>query len=484
MTLRMLPGPLVGWLSMIMFLLVMQFLIKYLPDLVGKGLPVGVVIELIAYNLAYMLVLAVPMAVLVSALMTFGRIAETGAYAVMKSAGVSFRQLVWPFLLVGLLLTAGMGYFNNVVLPEANFRARTLWLDIRTTRPGFELKPGVFYDGLDDYMILVRNLPPDAPDRLEDVVIYDYSEGPRYRTDIKAARGILRPVDGGRYLSIDLFDGEVHRKRPTRGENADRYERMAFDRHRLRIEMPDLGFERTDPARGRRTDRTMPSWELARIVDSLETGLAESRARLHAHSLELGRRPDSTRTTRAALPRPETASGAVSDESRPALAGLDSLRRAEVVEQALQNARAGRSVVENARHTIQRSEQRADQLRVEIHKKNSIALACLVFMLIGAPLGLSIRRGGLGMAAAIALGIFMFYWVTLVNGEKLADRGLLAPWLGMWAANMVSGVLGAWLALSVGMDRRAIPTAWSRLRNRLRRATGEPEPTDGTTEAA
>jgi lipopolysaccharide export system permease protein len=131
MILRMLPGPILGWLGTLMFLLLMQFLIKYLPDIAGKGLPISVIVELVAYNLAYMVVLAVPMSVLIGTLMVFGRVSESRAYVVVKSSGVSPMQLIWPTLLVGIFLTAGMTYFNNIVLPEANFRARNLWFDIR-----------------------------------------------------------------------------------------------------------------------------------------------------------------------------------------------------------------------------------------------------------------------------------------------------------------------------------------------------------------
>ena len=181
MILRALPGPFFGWLGTLMFLLLMQFLIKYLPDIAGKGLPLGVIVELVAYNLAYMLVLAVPMSVLLATLMVFGRLAESNAYAVMKNAGISLGQLVWPVLVVGLLLVVVMLHFNNNMLPEANFRARNLWRDIRSKKPGFELKPGVFYEGIADYSILVRALPP-ASNELIDVTIYDYTEGNRQQT--------------------------------------------------------------------------------------------------------------------------------------------------------------------------------------------------------------------------------------------------------------------------------------------------------------
>lgn len=460
MVLRMLPGPILAWLGMLMFMLVMQFLIKYLPDLVGKGLPVLAVAELVAYNLAYMLVLAVPMSVLIACLMSFGRLAESGAYAVIKGAGVSFAQLVWPVLVVGFLMTLAMGYFNNVVLPEANFRARNLWQDIRMARPGFQLKPGVFYDGLDDYRILVRNIPPESPNQLEDVIIYDYTEGPRYRVDIKAKRGRLQTVAGGSMLEILLNEGEIHRLKPPGSGNDDRYERLGFQQHRMLLSLDDLSFERSNPNEGRRTDRTMRTADMVTLVDSMEVEIEESRTSMAILMAALGRRgPDPTDPTRGAvsiqIPDASTVPQPGPDQESPwlALNGLDPATANQVVQFAVQDARSTHTRLEQSRRIMTNTMDRADRYRVEIHKKYSIALACLIFMLVGVPLGLRIRRGGLATAALLALGIFMFYWVALVNGEKFADRGFIAPWLGMWGANMVMGAMGLYFMYRITVDR-------------------------------
>ena len=176
----MLPGPLLGWLAVLIFLLLMQFLIKYLRDLVGKGLPFMAIVELIAYSLAYMVVLAVPMAVLIACLMTFGKLAETRSYSVIKSSGASFPQIIWPVLAAGVLVTLFMWYFNSVALPESNFRARNLWTDIRQKKPGFELQPGVFYQGISKYSILAKDIDQES-NVVRDVTIYDYSAGSRNR---------------------------------------------------------------------------------------------------------------------------------------------------------------------------------------------------------------------------------------------------------------------------------------------------------------
>lgn len=476
MILRMLPGPFLGWLGVLMFLLIMQFLIKYLPDLAGKGLSPWVIAELVAYSLAYMVVLAVPMAILLAMLMTFGQLSESNAYAVIKSSGISPLQLIWPALIVGLFVTGGMTYFNNIVLPEANFRARNLWQDIRTKKPGFELQPGVFYDGLNDYSILVKDRPPDS-NTLEDITIYDYTGNTYRQTVIKAEHGQLETKAGGSAVELTLFDGEVHRTRT--GPRGDRYERLAFGRHQLMLDLSDFAFERNEPRDGHRSDRTMPTPMMVQLIDSLRSVAAQEQAKLHQLADSLNRMPAGGTERQeqaeppAQLPATQTSlpadSAAQDSSARVALAGLDPGQRASVYSNALRSVRSMRSDIEDTDQEIRWKNQRADRYLVEVYKKYSIAVACLIFVLIGAPLGLSIRRGGLATVGGLALGIFLFYWVTLVQGEKLADRGHIDPWIGMWAANAVMLVVGLWLMVYTTLDLRATPPLRTRLWQWIRR---------------
>ena len=437
MILKMLPARFLGWLATFMFLLLMQFLIKHLPTLVGKGLPFSAVAELIIYSLAYMVVLAVPMSVLIAVLMIFSKLNESKAYAVIKNSGVSFPQLVWPLLLVGMGIALFMGYFNNEILPEANFRARNLWSDIRQKKPGFELQPGVFYDGVNDYSILVQDIPPDG-NTMGDVLIYDYSEGSRKRTEIKAAQGTIVPI-GQSKLDLVLEDGEVHR---YRAEDNERYEMLRFSTYRLSLELSDFIFERSDPTSGRRSDRTMRTVEMKSIVDSLRSNVGEEKEDLVATII--GATSHNPTATDASKPVP-----VITNE-------------AQVFQTAAQSARSTRSDLDNARRSISWKSRRADQYAVEIHKKNSIATASFVFMLIGALIGVSIKRSGLGKSALIATGIFMFFWVTLVQGEKLADRGFMDPWLGMWIANIVCAAGAIFLLARVWGDWASVRGPFAR----------------------
>jgi lipopolysaccharide export system permease protein len=502
MLLASLPGPFLAAFGTLLFLLLMQFLINYLPELVGRGLPAAVIAELITYSLAYMVVLAVPMAVLVATLLVFARLAESHAYAVAKSAGVSLLGLAWPVLLVSVGVAGAMSVFNSDVLPEANFRMKGLWQDIREKKPGFELEPGVFYDGIQGYAIRVADAPAES-NALDEVLIFDRSESGEQAT-ITAERGEIAALPGGA-LQMALRDGEIHRVSSVRdqGERAERYERIQFDRHRLRLDLSDLDWERSGTERTSRSDRTMRTSQMIQLVDSLDAK-AQSRVEMLRERLSAlghlepeGEADESTVTAvgRAALDRvraltgpadtaaagsgavaraanphafartgapaaPDTVSGAAADSAatdsasaaNPVLAGLDGADRQAVYTLAAQRMRTTKSDLDAAQNALRWERQRADRYRVEIYKKYSMAVACVVFALIGIPLGLSVRRGGLGVIGVLAVGLFLFYWITLVQGEKLADRGLLEPWVGMWAANVLIGGLGLYFLVRETRD--------------------------------
>lgn len=467
MILRSWPGPFVAAFGTLMFLLLMQFLINYLPELVGRGLPAGAVLELIAYSLAYMVTLAVPMAVLLATVLAFARLAETQAYAVMRSAGISLLGVAWPVVLLGLALVGAMVHFNNEVLPEANFRMKGLWQDIRQSKPGFQLEPGVFFEGVEGYAIRAERIDAGSSE-LGGVLIFDYADGTS-RATIAAERGEIESRQEG--LELTLHDGEIHRARTVRDESgrAERYERIAFERHRLRLDLSELTFERTGPETTTRSDRTMPTRQMVALVDSLEAGSRERRAELRRSLPRLGHYggpeaappprgpaglPDSLALlaglARGPAPPADTASAPAA--GRAALAGLGAEARRDAYDLAAQRVRAVKAELSSAHNSLRWERQRANRYRVEIYKKYSMAVACLVFVLAGIPLGLAVRRGGLGLIATLALAIFLFYWITLVQGEKLADVGLLAPWTGMWTANIVVGALALYLFLREQRD--------------------------------
>lgn len=485
MTLQMLPGPFFGCLGTLMFLLLLQFLMRYLPDLVGKGLPLRVIVELIMYNLAYMVVLAVPMAVLISTVLAGGKLAESQAYTVVKNAGISFFQLSWPVYVVGLLLMGGMMYFNNIVLPEANFRAKSLWLDIRRTRPTVELQEGRFYTGLQGYSIRAEQVESETG-ALRDVVIFDHRDRQPAPATITARTGTLETRQSGERLVLALREGELHRFKQE-GAQEPQYERLRFDRYLIRFDISNLTFERRGLTSGSRTDRTMRTPEMWDYIDSLETAGGSRRSELLSRVRdavspeEPARAPPPEEESSSQLPVPtdrDTADGTDRDSvdgtdrdtagdgapaptvslrgsgSTPtALRGIAPQHHRRIYGEAVENARSLRSRIESAANNMQWYQRRANRYRVEVHKKFSIAFACVIFAIIGLPLGVAVKRGSIGVASGVSATIFLFYWVTLVQGEKMADRGFIDPWIGMWAANVVVGVLAVGVTWAVALDR-------------------------------
>jgi len=474
--LRSLPLPFVAAFLTLMFLLLLQFLIRYLPELVGRGLPFVALVELIALSLSYMVTLAVPMAWLIALLVAFGRLSESRAYAVVKSAGVSLPRLAWPVFVAGLGLAAAMGYFNNVALPEANYRMAGLWRDIRMSQPAFALEPGVYYTGLQGYAIRAEAIPPDSSGWLLGVTVFDEGQDRTSPVTLVAARARLGTDAGGRRLVLLLEDGEVHRRLRPRGGQPERYERLAFRRHRLALDLSTLGFERRAEGDELRGDRTMRSSAMLAVVDSIRLGIHARNDSLRTTLGRLGRptAPDTLTTIAVADDRatptnsllegllPAPLARRANDTPAPpgpplglnhrSLDGLDPGERAAVYALAADRARQVQSAAQSTDDVARFERQRADRYLVEVYKKNSMALACLVFVLVGIPLGLSVARVGVGLVAVLAVVTFLFYWVTLVQGEKLADRGLLVPEVGMWAATVVVGFFGLYLFIRETTD--------------------------------
>ena len=408
--------PFLGSFGILMFLLLMQFLIRYLPELVGRGLPLTVLGELISYSLAYMVVLAVPMATLIGTVATFGSLAESRAYLVSKSAGISLVQIGWPALALGFVLVGGMAYFNNVMLPEANYRMKGLWIDIRTKKPGFELEPGVFYDGIEGYTILAQRIPPES-NELYGVTILETSPGSE-RTTLIAERGELASEPGG-ILTMTLHEGEAHRfKRVVEaGASVERYERLAFSTNRIRFDLSNLDFQRSGRDASR-SDRSTPTSEMLVRVDTLNSEVATTIGDLRENLMSPPKTPPKLGERLQLRPRYDI---------------------------ALRQVRQQRRDIEAAAMTAQWKRDRINRYWVEIYKKFSLATACVIFVLVGIPLGLAVPRYGVGPVGAAGVFIFLFYWVTLNQGEKLADRGFLPAWVGMWVANVLIGLVGVYL---------------------------------------
>jgi len=452
-------GPFVLSNAIIVFLFLLQFLMKRAGDLVGKGLSTWVILELISLNLAWMLVLSVPMSVLVATLMAFGKLSADNEITIMRASGMSLYRMMVPVFFMGSLVTVALIWFNNSVLPEANIRLQTLMTDIVRIKPTLSIQAGVFTaeEELPNYRILVRRTFEKSND-LEGVTIYDMSD-PDHAVVVTAVRGVVSFSPDYTNIVMDLSDGEIHE---VDNKTFNRYRRLRFDRHRVAIPASGFGFHRTDASTMRRDDRTMSSAMMQAIVDSIRLRQAvritafEERMATHLRQYFEGAPKYS-----AAAPARERIAFAEDTTRFVPLALRTEGDSVGAVWRALTDARQLQAEAMADASAIDFDERQMDRFRVEIYKKYSIPFACIVFLLIGVPLGSIARRGGFGMGAGLSLGFFLFYWACLIGGEKLADRGVLTPFWGMWMANYVLGSIGVLMTLRTA--RESVMIDWSAL---------------------
>jgi lipopolysaccharide export system permease protein len=466
-------GPFLFSFCTLMFLFLLQFIMKFIDQLVGKGLSAWTILELITLNLAWMVVLAAPMSVLVAVLMAFGDLSSRNEITAMKATGVSIYTMMAPLFLAAAIMSALLILFNNDVLPEANHRAKTLTMDIRRKRPTFSLVAGLFSQEIQGYSMLVHKTYEKTND-LEGITLYDYSN-PNVNIVITAERGTISFSPDARKLIMDLQKGEIHELDLV---NLTEYKRIRFDKHRIVTEVQGFDFERTEEGTVMRGDRELSASAMRHIVDSLWHVRQEFDT-----VLQVAATKDVEQLLGATL-MPQRNPGP------PPSGGIQAMQayQSAVMSGESKESRVKRmsATVQNELLRIEFVEKQIDQYKVEIYKKYSIPIACLVFVLVGVPLGIMSRRGGFGIAASLSFGFFLLYWAFLIGGEKLADRNLLSPFWGMWAANILLGIVGIYLTIRIGKEavvidwsflQRLIPERWRK--KTMDDSSSLPEPTGG-----
>ncbi|MCX7797273.1 MAG: LptF/LptG family permease [Melioribacter sp.] len=416
----------------------LQFLMKFADRLVGKGLSFWVIIKLITYNLAWMVVLVVPMSVLVAVLMAFGNMSQNNEIAILKATGISLYKMMAPPFVASVIIAIMLIYFNNHIYPDANHAARLLMEDISRQKPTLSLVPGVFSQDIPNYAILARKVDAKK-NELEELTIYDYSQMPKVNI-VTAEKGKIYLSKNQKKLIMDLTNGEIHEV-----DNSDEseYRRLRFQQHKIALPADQFTFEQSTPG-GPRGDRELGAPQMLKIVDSLNIFLQYFQDELNKKISEM-----------ILLKNMNVAERYIFTNS--------------IFTRSLQRIKSQESSVMNNIYSINYYKREINRYWVEIHKKYSIPFACLIFVLIGAPLGTMTGRGGFGMAAGISLIFFLIYWAFLIGGEKLADRGMLSPFWGMWSANILLGILGIILTIKCAREKitldfsfikKYIPKSW------------------------
>ena len=471
-------GPFLFALTTITGLLFLNAVAQRLQDLTGKGLGWRPIVEFMVLSLPHTVALTLPMATLVAVLYAFSELAMHNELTAMKAGGVNPRRLLLPMLGVGIILGELMFVFNDQVLPEANHRLRDLLVDIGRKSPTFELREQVVNeirsgDGNDPVYLTASRIDA-ASNRLDNVTIYDADRDGAHRTTY-AANGSMAFNAARTDLFLTLNDGVVLETDPDRdGE----FRQIYFAKQILPLRGVGNELERR-AEEGTRGDREMTVMMLqGRVEDSRQelAGVAkESRATTQETLLQaMGEKPGPDVIM---VPQYDTVTGAmIGQRPVPVVSGGPSNPPTsdQVTEQALTQTRGIAAHGEMARREM-------NQKQVEIQKKLSLAFACIVFVLIGAPLAIRYPRGGLGLVIAASSAIFAVSWAGLIGGENLADRGIVTPVVAMWGPNTLFTVLGIWMAMRMGRESGSVRGGgWDEfvfdLRTRLARLRGREEP--------
>ncbi|MCZ6703044.1 MAG: LptF/LptG family permease [Ignavibacteria bacterium] len=411
----------------LMCIFLLQFLMKFADRLVGKGLDAWVIIQLIVYNLSWMLVLVIPMATLVATLMAFGNLSQNNEITIMKTSGVSLYKMMTAPLIAGVILAFLLFRFNNDVLPNANHQAKLLMGDISRKKPTLSLEKGFFSQEVTNYAILARNIN-EKINELNEVVIYDYTN-PNKINVVTAEKGYIYFSTDQSKLLLDLIRGEIHE---SDIKKTGMYRKIVFEKHRIAMNANQFSFQQT--ATGIRGERELSTESMQVIVDSL--------SKKHDQYI-IGLRKE----TNKYLFINSAANRYLTTITTPQTKKLTYIR-------VLDKIKSAKNVVISNYRRVEWVEREIEKYDVEIYKKYALPAICIIFVFIGAPLGVMVKRGGFGVAASISLFFFLLYWAFLIGGEKLAERDFISPFIGMWAANILLTIAG--LIITVKTNREMV----------------------------
>ncbi len=422
----------------------MQFLWKYIDDLIGKGLDGFVVAELLFYTSANLVPLALPLAILVSSIMTFGNLAEHFEITAAKAAGISLQKLMTPLFIVALMISTTAFIFSNNVLPYTNLRMGSLLYDIRQQKPSLAIREGIFYGGIDGYSIKVGKKDRDGK-TIHNVMIYDHSQGMGNRKVVVAESGLMEATPDQKFLKVTLRNGNSYEEqnKNRNGVNVHPLTRTSFKEYKISFDLSQFKLSRTNEDLFKGGQQMMNMKQLTSSIDSLEKNYAQRNKETYRTLMPYFtflRDPNHyNKEIKTILPV-----DIITKYPNPA----DGM----IIENAMNQSRTLQAYLSSIYEDLDSRRFQIAKYKVEWHRKLTLSIACFILFLIGAPLGAIIRKGGLGMPLVISIAFFLVYHVTSITGEKFAKEGIITPLEGMWLSAMVLLPVGLFLIYKATHD--------------------------------
>lgn len=431
------------------FILLMQFLWKHVAELVGKGIGWSVLAEFFIYAVFSLVPMALPLAILLASIMTFGNLGENFELTAMKAAGISLFRIMRPLILFITIVCVGAFYFSNYVLPVAQTKLWTLIFSLRQKSPEFDIPVGEFYDGISNINIYVR-----AKDKglLKDLMIYDYSDGFDNATVMVADSGRVQFSADNKYLLLSLYDGEsfenLKKQRINKSSASIPYRRETFKLKEILLDF-DTEFNRYDESLLQDQHVSKNIYQLTQSIDSvkkistqrsLEQGKEVVRQHYFGREFAVDKKLDSAKTD------------ITKHDADSLFLSLDQASMLRATSIALEKARVMKELVSYNKMMLDEPVKYVRRHEIEWHRKFTLSFACLIFFFIGAPLGAIIRKGGLGAPVVISVIMFIIYYIIDNTGYKMAREGLWSSLEGMWLSSSVLLPVGIFLTYKAVVD--------------------------------
>lgn len=438
-------GPFVATFFITVLVLVMQFFWLYIDDFVGKGLGIGVILEFVWYQCAALVPQALPLAVLLSSIMTFGNLGETSELIAIKSAGISLLRFMRPLFILTIFICGIAFWFANYVIPVANLKVRTLLADIVYAKPAFDLKEGVFYDKLSGMAIKIGK-KEENDSVIRNIIIYEQANNNLQDNFIVATDGVMRISENKRYMEFILKNGWRYEEKGNQSGKATDYIRMGFKEYKRQFDLSSFGLrQRTADSVNKNNARMLSMRQLNIAIDSI-----------HRINKDIGRKMQLDVLAFLSFSKYMDSNWKTAKVDTKGIKSYDhlipdSLKTliTQKVSNKLSSLKVSNEILLSQYNDYQKN---LREHRIEWHRKITWSVACLVLFLIGAPLGSIIRKGGLGSPLVFAIAFFIVFYFTSTTGEKIAREGKLSVDTGMWLSTMVLVPVGIFMTYKAMRD--------------------------------
>ena len=438
--------PFIVTFFIVMFILLMLFLFKYIDDLIGKGFEWYVILELLVYASATHVAMALPLAILLSSIMTFGSLGENYELVAIKSAGISLQKAMMPLIIVVCMLSLAAFLFSDYWLPKANLKMGSLLYDVRNQKAAFLINEGIFNTSIPGYAIRVQKKDPDQT--LHDVLIYERNTSSGNINVLMAKEGQMFTTDDDQLLVLKLKNGTRFEESPGVSSfynPRQRFMRTEFKETEQRFDLSGFQMKRTDEELFKSNYAMMNIRQLKFYLDSFNVKGDSNRISAYTDLALISKnyRLDTLNKKLSAKPM---------KVYKDVLNLIPVDKRIQSLQTAKDQIRSVKDVLIRKELFEKDNDSRLRGFLIELNRKFTIAFSCLVLFFIGAPLGAIIRKGGLGLPVVMSVLFFLIFHIISTIGEKSVKEGSLSPFLGMWIAIICLSPLGVFLTYKATVD--------------------------------